>query len=185
MKKARFLISSLALTGLGATDPAQAMFTTSMSSGNDDPNRAKLFKIFRQDHAFSLAGHSSHSSHASHASHASSAGGGGYYSPTPVYVPTPAPTPTPPPAPLYVTPAPSPKERAAPPPLSGRTERFTSIVRRVQLGLLAYGYYEGTIDGVVNPTMKIALRRFQGDFKLPVTGTVTPEVLDALRISTE
>lgn len=191
MKKSRFLISSLAMTGLGTADAVQANFvTTTTGSGNDDPNRGKLFQLFRQDHLVTLAEHRSHSSHASHSSHRSSSGGsygGGYYTPSPIYEPTPPPSPppAPPPARLYATPAPTTTERASPPPLSGRTERFTAIVRRVQLGLLAYGYYEGTIDGVVGPAMKTALRRFQTDFRLSVTGTVTPEVLDALRISTE
>jgi peptidoglycan hydrolase-like protein with peptidoglycan-binding domain len=57
-------------------------------------------------------------------------------------------------------------------------------VRRVQLGPLAYGYYDGAIDGAVGPKMKDALRRFQTDFNLKVTGTITPEVLDALKVAT-
>jgi peptidoglycan hydrolase-like protein with peptidoglycan-binding domain len=55
----------------------------------------------------------------------------------------------------------------------------------VQLGLLAYGYYEGTIDGVVGPKMKDSIRRFQKDFGLNVTGTITPQVLDTLKITAE
>jgi peptidoglycan hydrolase-like protein with peptidoglycan-binding domain len=50
---------------------------------------------------------------------------------------------------------------------------------------MAYGYYEGTIDGTVGPKMKDALRRFQTDFNLKVTGTITPEVLDALKVASE
>lgn len=60
---------------------------------------------------------------------------------------------------------------------------FTSIVKRVQLGLLAYGYYNGPIDGAVGDGTRQAIRRMQANFKLNVTGTVTPEVLDALRIT--
>lgn len=51
--------------------------------------------------------------------------------------------------------------------------------------MLAYGYYEGPIDGVVGTVMKSSLRRFQTDFNLMVTGTITPQVLDTLKISTE
>jgi peptidoglycan hydrolase-like protein with peptidoglycan-binding domain len=50
---------------------------------------------------------------------------------------------------------------------------------------MAYGYYEGTIDGTVGPKMKHALGRFQADFNLKVTGTITPEVLDALKVASE
>ena len=67
--------------------------------------------------------------------------------------------------------------------LSGRTELFTTIVKRMQLGLLGYGYYSGAIDGTVGPAMRTSLMRMQTDFKLSPTGTITPEVLDALRIT--
>jgi His-Xaa-Ser repeat protein HxsA len=176
MNLKRFLISTLSLAGLGAADATQAQFIDAVSrGGGDDPNKGTLFKRFSLDHKFILAGHSSHSSHSSHASH-SSGSGGGYaapaYEPSPVYRPAPLYTP-----PVVATPAPR--------VLSGRTELFTSIVRRVQLGLQAYGYYKGVSDGVVGDATRDALRRFQTDFKLHVTGTITPEVLDALRITAE
>ena len=175
MRLKRFLISTLSLAGLGAADTAQARFVDAVANGGDDPNRGSLFKRFSLDHTFILAGHSSHSSHSSHASHRSGSGGGyglPAYDRTPTYTP----------APLYTPP---PVAAAKPRPLSGRTELFTSIVRRVQLGLQAYGYYRGVVDGVVGDSTRDALRRFQGEFKLHVTGTITPEVLDALRIVAE
>jgi len=55
----------------------------------------------------------------------------------------------------------------------------------VQLGLLAYGYYDGPINGVVGPKVKAALKQFQSSFGLKQTGTITPEVLDALKVSTQ
>ncbi|MBL7373004.1 peptidoglycan-binding protein, partial [Escherichia coli] len=69
--------------------------------------------------------------------------------------------------------------------LSGRTERFKSIVKRVQIALLAQGYYQGAIDGVVGPGMRAAIRKFQAARALSVTGTINSEVLDALRVSSE
>ena len=211
MKRTRFLVTSLLAAGFGVVDEAHATFTRATTTGgDDDPNRKGLLRIFKLDHRFTLANHSSHSSHASHSSgysgghssHASHSSGYGTGSPvytyptTPTYnPPTPAPAPVPAPAyrprSLYATPpaptSPSPTTplAAAPQTLRGGTERFTSIVRRVQLGLLAYGYYEGAIDGVVGASMKASLRRFQTDFKLPVTGTITPQTLDALRITAE
>lgn len=192
MKRTRFLISSLAVAGLGSTHPLQAALTTTTSAGGnggDDPNAGKLFRIFKQDHLYTLAGHSSHSSHASHSSHRSSYGGSyPSYSP-PTYTPQPVYTP-----PINV-PAPSrPTDSGqsattganqAPQPLNGRTELFTSIVRRVQLGLLAFGYYDGPIDGVVGPKMKTSIRNFQSTFHMKETGTITPELLDALKISAQ
>jgi His-Xaa-Ser repeat protein HxsA len=178
----------------------QAAITASIGargSAGDDPDSGKLFQVFKQDHLYTLAGHTSHSSHSSHASHAShrSGSGGSYpvYSPpayTPVYTPQPVYTP---PTNSLPTTAPSPNSSqltASPPkrdpqPLSGRTELFTSIVRRVQLGLLAYGYYDGPINGVVGSKMKESIKQFQSAFHMKETGTITPEVLDALKISAE
>jgi peptidoglycan hydrolase-like protein with peptidoglycan-binding domain len=47
---------------------------------------------------------------------------------------------------------------------------------------MAYGYYDGDVDCLVGPITRAALRRFQTDFNLKVTGTITPEVLDAFKI---
>jgi len=69
--------------------------------------------------------------------------------------------------------------------------RRASIVRtvrdleRVQIALLGQGYYQGAIDGVVGPGMRAAFRQFQGARNLPVTGTITADVLDALRVATD
>jgi His-Xaa-Ser repeat protein HxsA len=53
----------------------------------------------------------------------------------------------------------------------------------VQTALLSYGYYNGAIDGVIGAGSKSALSRFQADYGLSVTGTITPEVLDAFGIA--
>lgn len=161
----------------------------------------------------SHASHSSHrsggggSGHYSHASHRSSTGGyGPYYSPpapAPVYSPPPPPPPPPPAARPRAAPpsgAPSRRDslmspdtgsRAAAPQsdarqaLSGRTARFTAIVRRVQIALLGQGYFEGQINGTVGPATRAAIRRFQQSRGLALTGTITPELLDALMIASE
>lgn len=74
---------------------------------------------------------------------------------------------------------------SAPRVLSGRSAQFQSIVRRVQIGLLGQGYYQGDVDGEVGPSMRAALREFQSAVGLTVTGTITPETLDALKISSD
>ncbi|WP_443018059.1 peptidoglycan-binding protein [Sphingobium sp. SYK-6] len=80
-------------------------------------------------------------------------------------------------------------DRATPPQLGpgaaiqARADRFRAIVRRVQIGLMGQGEYRGIIDGDVGPATRAALRRFQTSHGLTVTGTITPQVLDALRIA--
>jgi len=69
--------------------------------------------------------------------------------------------------------------------LSGRTKRFASIVRRVQIALLAQGLYSGPIDGIVGPALRSALRKLQKARGIEVTGTITPPTLDALMVSSQ
>lgn len=205
MSPSRFLIPSLLAAGFGAQDALHVAFAQATSPPSSDPNAGTLIQRFRQDHAVTLADHRSHSSHSSHSSHRS--GSGGHYSHTshrsstggygsPVYTPPPdysAPSPPPPPLPqpLLSSPSPLATDRATPPrdgklpALSGRTHRFTAIVKRVQIGLLAQGVYEGPIDGTVGPGTRSALRRFQTVRGLGATGTITPETLDALRIASQ
>ena len=59
---------------------------------------------------------------------------------------------------------------------------FVAIVRRVQTGLKAFGYYAGAIDGQVGAETRAALMKMQSDYSLKETGTITPEVLRALSI---
>ena len=198
MKKTKFLISSLVAAGIA---PAQGLKASSLtilpSAGGPDPSNDDAFvRKFAQDHRFLLAQHRSHSSHASHGSHRSGASG---RSPAPVYTPRPIPKPRTQPAPA---PTPSRNDRSNPPssilPSSPATapqglfsnsspsrSQIEDVVRRVQIGLMAYGYYDGKIDGLVGPNTRAALKRFQTDFKLSVTGTITPGVLDAFKISAQ
>lgn len=205
MKKARFLISSLIAAGITSVPPSHAATEgLSPAAGGPDPDDDDaMVQRFAQDHGFILAQHRSHSSHASHSSHRSGTSGRVR---SPVYTPPPAPrvprtTPAPAPQP---TPAPSRNERSTPPssilpssPATAPQSLYTTpsnsdaspsraqiedVVKRVQIGLMAYGYYDGDIDGMVGPQTRAALTRFQTDFNLKVTGTITPEVLDAFKI---
>lgn len=207
MKRTRFLISSLLAAGFtGHQDAMADTFAKATTTGTDDPNKGALLRRFSQDHTVTLAQHRSHSSHSSHSSgygggghysHTShrSSTGGGYspsYDPAPAYSPPyVAPTPAPPPQPRTAQPLFSTDARASAPPsdglpaLSGRTKRFASIVRRVQIALLAQDFYGGGIDGQVGPGLRSALRKFQKARGLDVTGTITPPTLDALMVSSE
>lgn len=56
-------------------------------------------------------------------------------------------------------------------------------MKQVQIALLARGLYEGPVDGIVGPALRAALRAHQAANGLPITGTITPAVLDSLKIS--
>ena len=185
MKKRRFLISGLAAAGIvpfsAASDRAAGQ-----SADNSDgvPTDSAAIDQFAGDHFFQLAQHRSHSSHGSHRSHRSSSSSSSVPRATPP-APRPTPTPTPSSRNSRSTPPSSvlPSSSAISPRQSQSGDAFTTTVRRVQEGLRAFGYYRGAIDGIVGPETRAALVRFQTDYDLSVTGTVTPEVLDALGIS--
>jgi His-Xaa-Ser repeat protein HxsA len=181
MKKRLFAIPSLLAAGFL---PVQAQAAPIRPSFDDGGKSKSLFDVFRLDHLFTLAGHRSHSSHSSHSSHRSSTGGYSYR--PPVYQP-PAPSYT---APLYSAPAvptyQAPAAAPAPVPLKvlpGNADKFKDIVLQVQFAMLAFGYYNGELNGVLGPDMRASLMKMQADYNLKVTGTITPETLTALRIT--
>lgn len=155
---------------------AQEVIETAIVEQKDEKARAASVGLFRQERPTQLAAHRSHSSHSSHSSHRSSSGGGGYY-PSPLY----SPPPPPPPPPLRRSVAPVPFF-SVPSVVTPSDDGFVDIVKRVQTGLKAFGYYVGELDGQVGPETRGALTRLQTDFTLKITGTITPEVLKALSI---
>ncbi len=199
MTKSRFLISGLVMAGITPV-MAQAgqQSNAAPPAADPDPSEDALIQRFAQEHLFTLAQHRSHSSHSSHGSHRSGASGTPRPAPRaapPPRIPraTPAPTPrstrnqssTPPSAILPSSPATAPQQLLSP---QGTTDppsasEIQDLVRRVQVSLMALGYYQGAIDGIVGPQTRSALERYQRDYGLQVTGTITPEVLDAFRLS--
>lgn len=197
MKKRQFLISSLAAAGILPAQTTPATPANGWPQGASPPDdEDALVQRFAQDHGFTLAQHRSHSSHGSHSSHRSGSSGRVRTPPRtapPPRVPRVTPTPRPAPAPrtrnqnstppssiLPSSPAIAPREEAIAPTRS----ELQRIVLLVQIGLASYGYYEGELDGIMGPMTRDALRRFQQDYGLTVTGTITPEVLDAFKIPT-
>lgn len=200
MKKKLFAIPSLLAAGLF---PAQSLALAALRQ-DDDHHDPSLFHLFKKNHFQVMSAHRSHSSHASHGSHRSSSGGYGGYTAPRVYTPSP-PTrnynSTPPSSILPSTPSAAAKAtpstpnalvspRSATNPQIGpadaaainAAERFKDVVKVVQLALQAYGYYSGPIDGQVGTGTSTAISKMQTDYGLKVTGTVTPEVLNALKI---
>jgi His-Xaa-Ser repeat protein HxsA len=66
--------------------------------------------------------------------------------------------------------------------LPGNSKAFRRIVLQVQSALFLYGYYNGEITGELDEPSREAVRKLQGDYKLALTGAVTPEVLNVLGI---
>lgn len=182
------------MAGIAPVRPADASSEPGLQTplGGPDPDSDAVIQRFTQQHRFLLAAHRSHSSHASHSSHRSGSSG---IPRSPVYTPAPSPKPKTTPTP---SPTPSSRNKRSTPPDSvlpsssatapnslysaPTTDQITQVVRRVQLGLRSYGYYNGAIDGIVGRETRASLVRFQTDFRLKVTGTITPEVLDAFKI---
>lgn len=54
------------------------------------------------------------------------------------------------------------------------------VVSHVQRELQARGYYDGPIDGAFGPEVSDAVRRFQKDHGLTITGVVDARLLNAL-----
>ncbi len=172
MSSRKYLIPTLLVAGFSIPIAAQEVSTQGTAvEGADGSAIAAGVSLFRKEMPIQLAQHRSHRSHSSHSSHRSSTSGG-YYSPAPVYTPPPPPPPQRRAQSLFSTPL------AVVPVDDG----FVSIVRRVQSGLSAFGYYSGASDGQVGPETRAALIKMQTDYGLKTTGTITPEVLKALSI---
>jgi hypothetical protein len=55
-------------------------------------------------------------------------------------------------------------------------------VSQVQSALAREGYYDGTVDGSLGPATRNALRRYQRDHGLEVTGGINRAVIKALQL---
>ncbi|HEV2839752.1 MAG TPA: peptidoglycan-binding domain-containing protein [Chthoniobacterales bacterium] len=55
-------------------------------------------------------------------------------------------------------------------------------VSEIQSALARAGYYDGAIDGSLGPATRNALRRYQRDRGLSVTGRIDRSVVEALRL---
>jgi peptidoglycan hydrolase-like protein with peptidoglycan-binding domain len=60
----------------------------------------------------------------------------------------------------------------------------SDTIRSAQTILRNRGYYNGPVDGVVNPAMRTAIRNFQRDRSLTVTGNLDYDTASALGITT-
>jgi len=94
--------------------------------------------------------------------------------------PAPAPAPAPPPpvavaAPPPPTAAPAPAAQAPPiPPMPDESQMSEADRRRVQAALAMLGYYDGRLDGQFGPETRAAIRRYQHEIGVEMTGRLTP-----------
>jgi His-Xaa-Ser repeat protein HxsA len=79
-------------------------------------------------------------------------------------------------------PAPTPIPTPAPIPLLPSSDKAKLLIMKVQTDLRLFGYANVPIDGAIGPETREALREFQTDWGLIVTGTITLQVLDAMGI---
>ena len=107
--------------------------------------------------------------------------------PTFQVVPQPKPTPAKvrPPAPTPVVPVPPPRpiEKPSPEPLPGVFPRPVQNVFEAQLALARQGISSGSLDGVIGPQSRSALRVFQHKTGLPVTGALDPATKERLLLT--
>ena len=76
-----------------------------------------------------------------------------------------------------------PVEEYAPGPGTSQSEYSGDArVSDVQSALAREGYYDGAVDGVLGPSTRRALRNYQRDHRLDVTGAITQGVIEALRL---
>ncbi|MBI3950631.1 MAG: peptidoglycan-binding protein [Acidobacteria bacterium] len=70
------------------------------------------------------------------------------------------------------------------PGLASAREDYSSrnMVERAQRALQEQGYYDGVIDGTLGPRTEQAIREFQRDHRLPVTGQLDEQTASALGI---
>jgi peptidoglycan hydrolase-like protein with peptidoglycan-binding domain len=66
---------------------------------------------------------------------------------------------------------------AAPPVMTG-----VELVAAVQTRLTRQAYYDGPMDGVINGETRRAIREYQEDHGLPVTGLINPDLLSSMAI---
>lgn len=67
-----------------------------------------------------------------------------------------------------------------PPPPGGVIVGGLSLTAQVQRKLRGLGYYEGSVDGEIGPITRGAIRAFQRDVGMPVSGRIDAPLLRAL-----
>lgn len=129
--------------------------------------------------------YAAHRSHSSHGSHRSGSSGR-------IRMPSPIPSPriTPPvraiPTHPRANPAPPARLLQPAPParlIQPAPQNVSFMIVRVQAALMRLGYYHGDIDGILGPTARAAIRKYQKAQSIPQTGRMDIKTLTKLGIS--
>ena len=64
----------------------------------------------------------------------------------------------------------------------GREVGGSSVVVDAQRALAVKGYYRGAVDGVLGPNSRAAIRAWQADCRLPITGDLDARTLRSLAL---
>lgn len=197
------LLFGVATTANLLAAPEQALASTTPQASNapsqqelpvfsSPSERAALLQLAQHrshsshsSHRSHYSGSGGHLSHTSHSSHYSGSGGGGYA--PPVYAPSSPRTVSPPPAPA---PAPYVGSGAVRPLASDPTQtrpltqaEVRDFVQRVQIALMIKGYDPGPTDGHLGPRTQAALRQYQTDNSLAVSGYLDVDTVRRLGVS--
>lgn len=89
-----------------------------------------------------------------------------------------------PPPPAVVRPGPRPRVIVPPPrrPVVVTPAPVAGTAVNVQRALKARGYYGGAIDGLIGPRSRAAIRAYQADHGIPVTGVIDAPLLRSLAV---
>lgn len=68
-------------------------------------------------------------------------------------------------------------------PSTSITIKYDPLVEDVQRELLATGHYRGLVDGVAGRQTSMAIKGYQQDNQIPVTGEVTRELIEHIRFT--
>jgi peptidoglycan hydrolase-like protein with peptidoglycan-binding domain len=108
-----------------------------------------------------------------------------------VYTP-PAPASTPPASSIPATPTPQERREQtlspstvspSKPPVDAAAAEVAKLIMRIQLALNSRGYCNCTIDGKFSQVTQNAVKKFQGDNSLKVTGLPDTETLQKLNVA--
>lgn len=132
-----------------------------------------------------IAGHRSHQSHSSHSSHRSSSGSS--YRSYPSTPATPAPSPSKPKAdPLG---RPSTPSYTAPAGTTRGTSKAdfdkATLIMQVQVSLRIFGYYTDSIDGLMGPNTRSAIKEYRKAKGLGTSELIDAQLLNSLGISAQ
>ena len=66
-----------------------------------------------------------------------------------------------------------------------KTHQYSNLIEMAQIAMFAYGYYNGSIDGILGPELRTSIVRFEKKYDLKITGKLSNALFEKLNISME